>query len=89
MEEAKFTEEVFQNNFEDSDVEYIPEKHQPYYEFEKDGEKFLIGLDQILECLMVAEKVNEIPKLGISFWVNVSEKFGVDFYDLMVNLKQN
>lgn len=89
MEEAKFTEEVFQNNFEDSDVEYIPEKHQPFYEFEKDGEKFLIGLDQILECLMVAEKVNEIPKLGISFWVNVSEKFGVDFYDLMVNLKQN
>lgn len=89
MEETKFTKEVYQNEFENSDAEYIPEKHQPYYEFEKNGEKFLIGLDQILECLKLAEQIEEIPELGISFWGNVSERFGIPYYDIVVQLEKN
>ncbi len=89
MEETKFTKEVYQNEFENSDVEYIPEKHQPYYEFEKNGEKFLIGLDQILECLKLAEQIEEIPELGISFWRNASERFGIPYYDIVVQLEKN
>lgn len=89
MDKANFTEEAYQNEMAPSDSEYIAEKHQPYYEFEKDGKKFLIGLDQILECLMLAEKIDEIPKLEISFWVNVSEKFGIDYFDIVVNSKKD
>lgn len=86
MEKAEFTKEVYQNEVGDYDLEYATEKHQPYFEFEIKTEKHLIGLDQILECLMLAERIGEIPKLGTSFGVNASERFGINYYDMVVSL---
>lgn len=86
MEKAEFTKEVYQNEVEAYDLEYDAEKHQPYFEFETKAGTCLIGLDQILECVMLAERIEEIPKLGNSFWVNASEKFEINYNDMVVSL---
>lgn len=88
IEQAAFTREVFQNEFENEDLEYITAKHQPYFEFELKGEKCLIGLDKILECLVIAEKIGEVPPLGAGFWGQIMENSGVNFYDYDVKLSQ-
>ena len=88
MKKTKFTHEVYQNEMEIEDIEYVVKKHQPYFEFEIEGKKCLIGLDMILECIIVAEKVGEIPPLGNGFWVGVSEKFDLNYYEYEVNLYQ-
>lgn len=87
-EKAKFTHEVYQNEMDDEDIDFIAQKHQPYFEFEIKGEKCLIGLDKILECIVIAEKIGEIPKLNSNFWSNILEKFNVDYYDFDVKLSQ-
>ena len=89
MNNATFTHEVYQNALENSDLEYVTEKHQPYFEFEINGEKCIIGLDKILECLVIAEKIDEIPKLGNGFWSAVLEKFGINYFDYDVKLPQD
>lgn len=86
--DASFTHEVYQNDLESSDLEYIAAKHQPYFEFEIKGEKCLIGLDKILECLVIAEKIGELPSMGIEFWNCVLKKYGVNFYDYDIKLSQ-
>lgn len=86
MNTATFTREVYQNEMDDEDIEFITQKHQPYFEFEINGEKCLIGLDKILECLVIAEKINEIPRLNNNFWSNILEKFNIDYYDFDVKL---
>lgn len=88
IQEASFTHEVYQNDFEDSDLEYITEKHQPYFEFEIKEEKCLIGLNKILECMVIAEKIGEIPPLGNGFWNQIIENFGVNFYEYDIKLSQ-
>lgn len=82
MTNSKFTNEVYQNSMKDNESEYIPEKHQPYFEFDCNGSKQLIGLDQILLCLRVAEKANEIPPMSLSFWQSVSEDCGINYFDV-------
>ena len=89
LEKARFTREVFQNEFESEDLEYVTIKPQPYFEFEIKGEKSLIGLDKILECMVVAEKIGEIPPLGTGFWGQIVENFGVNFYEYDVKLSQD
>lgn len=88
MNNAVFTHELYQEELKDNEVEYIIEKHQPYFEFEIKGEKCLIGLDKILECLIIAEKIEEIPKLGNGFWTCILEKFNINYYDYDVKLTQ-
>lgn len=78
---ADFTYEMFQNKLTDDDLEYDYEKHQPYFEFRVSDDKVLIGMDQIIECLALAEHLGEIPELGICFWQSVREKFNVKFED--------
>lgn len=39
MTEVKFTNEIYQNELSPNDLEYDFNKHQPYYEFEVNGEK--------------------------------------------------
>lgn len=89
MRKTEFTKEVYWNAIDDCDLEYYAEKHQPYFKFETNTGTCLIGLDQILECLMLAERIYEIPKLGNSFWVNASEKFGINYYDMVVRLTED
>lgn len=74
MTEVKFTNEIYQNELSPN-------------EFEVNGEKCYIGLDKILECVAIAEKIGEIPKIGISFWQNVLEKFNVNFFE--INIDEN
>lgn len=83
-----FTYEVYQNDVESDDLEYTAKNHQPYFEFEIFGKNCLIGLDKILECLVIAEKIEEIPKLGDGFWTGISEKFHINYYDYRVKLSQ-
>ena len=89
MNNATFTHELYQNDLAYDDIEYIPEKHQPYFEFEVNGEKCLIGLDKILECILIAEKIDEIPKLGNAFWTSIFAKFGINYFDYDVQLSQH
>lgn len=89
MNNAEFTHQVYQNDLQVDDVEYVTVKHQPYFEFEIRDEKCLIGLDKILECLVIAEKIDEIPKLGNGFWSSISEKFGINYFAYGVNLSQD
>ena len=86
---ASFTHELYQNDLTDDDPEYDTKKHQPYFEFAIDGKKCLIGLDKVLECMVIADKIKEIPVLGNGFWTSVSEKYGVDYYDYNINLIQD
>lgn len=89
MNNAQFTHEVYQGALQVDDMEYVAVKHQPYFEFEIKDEKCFIGMDKILECLVVAEKIDEIPKLGNAFWSSVLEKFGINYFDYSVNLSQD
>ena len=82
---ATFTNEVYQNTMSEEDLEFIPNKHQAYFEFEANGEKCLIGLDKILECMLIAEKVEQIPTLGNSFWQQIEERYGVDWYNYNID----
>lgn len=84
-----FTHEVYQNELENSELEYVAAKHQPYFKFEIKGEECLIGLDKILECLIIAEKIGEIPKLSNNFWNNILEKFNINYFDYDINLSQD
>lgn len=88
QQKALFTHEVYQNELEDNDLEYVTVKHQPYFEFEIKGEKCLIGLDKILECMVIAEKIGEVPPLGNGFWNQIIENFGVNFYKYNIKLSQ-
>lgn len=80
MTSGVFTNEVYQNELEGADLEYDATKHQPYFEFDMDGKKCLIGLDKILECMAIAVKLEELPQPNIEFWQTVAEKFHVDYY---------
>ena len=88
VDKSTFTYEVYQNDVESDDLEYMVKKHQPYFEFEIMEKKCLIGLNKILECLVIAEKIEEVPKLGDGFWTSVSEKFCINYYDYRVKLSQ-
>ena len=88
MNNATFTHELYQTELGSEDLEYVVEQHQPYFEFEIRNEKFLIGLDKILECIIIAEKIEEIPKLGNGFWTSILEKFNINYYDYDVKLTQ-
>ncbi len=78
------------------DVEYSTNKHQPYFEFMRGQERFVIGMDDILTCLAIAQKTGEIPPVAIAdntnpsttyrFWNEVKEKFGVDIIDIEVDM---
>ena len=82
---AAFTNEIYQNTMSEEDLEFIPDKHQAYFEFETNGDKCLIGLDKILECMLIAEKAEQIPKLGNSFWQQIKERYGLDWYNYSID----
>ncbi|SFH70876.1 hypothetical protein SAMN04487830_10612 [Pseudobutyrivibrio sp. OR37] len=82
---ATFTNEVYQNAIEEKDLEFIATSHQAYFELETECGKCLVGLDTILECILVAEKAEQIPKLGNSFWQQIEERYGINWYNYSIN----
>lgn len=82
---SKFTNEVFQNAMTDEDLEFNAKKHQPYFEFEGKNEKFLIGLDDIMTCVAIAEKADMIPAINRNFWHTIKERYGVANYEIEID----
>lgn len=87
----KFVNEVFQTEVSIDQEDYDPAKNQPYFLFKSKDKYEIIGLDEILSCLAVAEKAEEIPPLGISFWQFCNSRFNVEFpYEVQLNeVKEN
>lgn len=81
---ASFQDEVYQAPLLSSDIEHECKKHQPYFEFERNGESFLIGLDDILTCIAIAEKVDAIPQISKNFWDTALERYGVAFHEIEI-----
>ena len=76
MDIATFTHIVYQNEVKDSDT-YCVAKHQPYFEFSYEDIRIIIGLDDILECLLLAHNIHLIPKISNQFWSTI-----IDIYDI-------
>lgn len=82
---SKFNNEVFQNKMTDKDLDFDTKKHQPYFEFESKNEKVLIGLDDIMTCVAIAEKTEMIPTIDRNFWNVIEERYGVVNHEIEVD----
>ncbi len=74
MEVRTWTGETCKNKTINPEGEFDASRDQMYFVLEKDGERFLLGIRDVLRCLRFAEKQGEIPKLpeGWWSWVNIS-----------------
>lgn len=82
---AYFTDEVYQNELGSNDIDFNYQKHQPYFEFADNNNNFLIGLNDILNCLAIAQKVDMIPAINTEFWNIVEERYNVKLYEIEID----
>ena len=66
---------------------FVPERDQYYFELKQGDNTFLVGFKDILTCLRLLEKMDEIPKIGEKWWLQMASLYGNDL--LMVNLKES
>ncbi len=76
--EAKFLNEVYQLPMQPEQLEYDVALNQPFFEVGNRENTMLIGLDTILECLAVAQSIQQIPIISNGFWMMVADRYEID-----------
>ena len=66
---------------------FVPERDQYYFQMKQGNNLFMIGFKDLLICLKLLENMNEIPKIGNKWWLQMAELYGDDI--LVVNCKEN
>lgn len=57
---------------------FVPERDQYYFEMQQGDNVFLVGFKDIILCLKVLEKMNEIPKINEKWWQQMATLYGSD-----------
>ena len=63
---------------------FVPERDQYYFEMQQGENVFLLGVKDMLTCIRVLEKIEEIPPIGEKWWQQMAVLYGDDL--LMVDL---
>lgn len=65
---------------------FVPERDQYYFEMQQGDNTFLVGFKDLLICLRLLEKMEETPKIGEKWWLQMATLYGEDI--LMVESKE-
>lgn len=65
---------------------FEPERDQYYFQIQQGECQFFIGFKDILTCLRVLEKLEEIPEIGSKWWSQMATLYGQDL--LMIELTE-
>ena len=65
---------------------FEPERDQYYFQMQQDNHQFFVGFKDILTCLRILEKLEEIPEIGNKWWVQMANLYGQDL--LMIELEE-
>mgnify|MGYP004641848975 CR=1 FL=1 len=65
---------------------FVPERDQYYFEVRQGDHEFLIGFKDLLICLRLMEKMEEVPKISEKWWQQMATLYGNEI--LMVDYKE-
>jgi hypothetical protein len=65
---------------------FVPERDQYYFQMKKGDNTFLVGFKDLLTCLKLLEKMEEIPKVDEKWWLQMAGLYGDDI--LMIEFKE-
>lgn len=65
---------------------FVPERDQYYFQMRQGDNDFLVGFKDLLICLRLLEKMEEIPKVGDKWWLQMATLYGNDI--LMIELDE-
>lgn len=65
---------------------FIPERDQYYFQMQQGGNVFLVGFKDLLTCLRLLEKMEEIPEISNKWWLRMAALYGNDI--LMVEFRK-
>ena len=71
--EAIKDDETFQ-----SEGGFLPERDQYYFKMKQGENIFLVGFKDLLISLRLLEQMEEIPKIGEKWWLQMSTLYGND-----------
>lgn len=57
---------------------FVPERDQYYFEMQQGDHVFLVGFKDLLTCLRLLEKMDEIPEIGEKWWDLMASLYGGD-----------
>lgn len=57
---------------------FVPERDQYYFQMQQGRNTFLVGLKDMLLCLKLLEKMEEIPKIDHKWWLQMATLYGED-----------
>ena len=64
---------------------FVAERDQYYFEMKQGDHVFMVGFKDLLICLRLLEKMDEIPKIGEKWWQQMATLYGNDIYILKYN----
>lgn len=65
---------------------FIPKRDQYYFQMKQGDNIFLVGFKDLLICLRLLEKMEEIPKITEKWWLQMASLYGDDI--LMVEYEE-
>lgn len=65
---------------------FIPKRDQYYFQMKQGDNIFLVGFKDLLICLRLLEKMEEIPKITGKWWLQMASLYGEDI--LMVEYEE-
>ncbi|RHV71039.1 MULTISPECIES: hypothetical protein [Clostridia] len=65
---------------------FIPKRDQYYFQMKQGDNIFLVGFKDLLICLRLLEKMEEIPKITGKWWLQMASLYGDDI--LMVEYEE-
>lgn len=57
---------------------FIAERDQYYFQIQQGDHDFLLGFKDMLICLRLLEKMDEIPEIGEKWWMQMATLYGDD-----------
>ena len=67
---------------EEAEGGFVPERDQFYFEMKQGDYVFMVGFKELLICLRLLEKMDEIPEIGEKWWQQMATLYGNDIYML-------
>jgi len=61
---------------------FVAERDQFYFEMKQGDHVFMVGFKELLICLRLLEKIDEIPEIGEKWWQQMATLYGNDIYML-------
>lgn len=65
---------------------FVPERDQYYFQVQQGNNDFFVGFKDLLICLRLLEKMEEIPEIGDKWWLQIATLYGNDI--LMVEFNE-